>query len=469
MSNGKPAPKSMGKGARLTEGPIPQTIFSLMVPMMLGMLAIVVNNLAGAFFIARVDTIQLAAIGFTAPVGFIIGAVAMALGTGTSAVVSRLFGSGNRDEVRRVTGHAMLLAIACALVVLAIGIITIDPLFRLLGADQQTLPYIHRYMVIYYWGTMLIVAPMIANSVLRASGDAKRPAMIMTTAAVANVIIDPILIFGLFGLPRMEITGAALGGVLSNLIAFCASVYFVIRREHLIDTHSLHLDKIADSWRRILAVGLPSLTSSLMAPITTAFITSQIARFGQEAVAGFAVAARVEGLTVLSLMALSAAMTPFTGQNVGAKRLDRVQDGVNFAFRFSWMYGCAVAVVMWLLAHFLVDLFDLHPEARDTALKHMWIVPISYIGLGMSMTTNGAFNAMGKPMAAMWVSLSRTIMIYAPLAFILSRLVGLPGIFMAAAAANLIAGGIGYTWFQRVFREKMADFTPPQAPAEQRA
>ena len=194
-----------------------------MIPMMLGMIAIVINNVAGAFFIARVSTDQLAAISFTFPVSFIIGSIAMSLGTGTSSVVSRLFGSGNREEVRRITGHAMLLAVACAVVVLIIGLLTIDPLFRLLGADENTLPMIHRYMKIYYWGGIFLVAPMIANSVLRASGDAKRPAMIMTTAAILNIIIDPVLIFGLFGFPRMEIEGAALGGVISNAITMFAS------------------------------------------------------------------------------------------------------------------------------------------------------------------------------------------------------------------------------------------------------
>lgn len=142
---------------------------------------------------------------------FVVGVIAMALGTGTSSVVSRLFGSGNRDDVRRITGHAMLLAVACAIGVLIVGLLTIDPLFRLLGADETTLPMIHRYMRIYYWGGVFMVAPMIANSVLRALGDARRPAMIMTTSAVLNILIDPVLIFGLFGFPRMEIEGAALG------------------------------------------------------------------------------------------------------------------------------------------------------------------------------------------------------------------------------------------------------------------
>lgn len=449
--------KPQGKGARLTEGPVGKSIFSLMLPMMLGMIAIITNNLAGAFFIARVSTDQLAAISFTFPVSFIVGAIAMALGTGTSSVVSRLFGSGSRDEVRRITMHAMLLAVACGVVVLIVGINTIDPLFRLLGADEVTLPHIHRYMAIYYWGGIFLVAPMIANSVLRASGDAKRPALIMTTAAVLNILIDPVLIFGLFGFPRMEIAGAALGGVISNMITFCASAYFVMYREKLVNFAAPAFGLLADSWRRILHVGVPALTSNLMAPVTTAFITSQVARFGHDAVAGFGLASRVEALSVMAMMALSAAMTPFTGQNVGARRMDRVEEGVNFAYRFVVFYGMGVAVFMWLFAWLITRGFALEPGAQHAALLQMWIVPLSYVGLGMSMTTNGAFNAMGKPVAAMWVSLSRTVMVYAPLAWILAHYFGLKGIFVAAAVANLVAGTIGYTWFQAVFREKAAD------------
>jgi len=462
----KPSPN---KGARLADGPIDRAIFSLMLPMMLGMLAIVINGVAGAFFVARVSTDQLAAVSFTFPVSFIVGAIAMALGTGTSAVASRLFGSGNRDEVKRLTAHAMLLGVLCGVAVLVAGLLTIDPLFRLLGADEKVLPLIHRYMRIYYWGGIFLVVPMIANSVLRAAGDAKRPAMIMTTAAVLNVIIDPILIFGLFGFPRMEIDGAALGGVLSNALTMCASGFFVIRREKLVDFHNLAPGLIGDSWRRILHVGLPSLTSSLVAPVTTAFITRQIAGFGPEAVAGFGMASRLEGLTLLAMMALSAAMTPFVGQNFGARRLDRVREGVYFAFRFSLMYGVGAAVVLLVFGGFIADLFGLAGQARDTALLHMHIVPLSYLALGCAMTVNGALNALGRPMAAMWVSLSRTIAVYAPLAWVLSQFLGIVGIFIAAAAANVISGTIGFLWFRFALKDTMAKQPPAPEPAGQRA
>jgi len=438
-----------------------------MLPMALGMIAIVVNNVAGAFFIARISTDQLAAISFTFPVSFIVGAIAMSLGIGTSAMASRLFGAGKREEVRRITGHAMLLAVACAVVVMSIGLLTIDPVFTLLGADEKTLPDIHRYMKIYYWGGIFLVVPMIANSVLRAAGDAKRPALIMATAAVINILIDPVLIFGLFGFPRMEIEGAALGGVIANAITMCASGYFVIHREQLVSLRNFQPELITDSWKRILHVGLPSLTSSLVAPVTTAFITSQVAFYGHGAVAGFGMAARIEGLTLMAMMALSAAMTPFTGQNFGAGRLDRVREGVSFAYRFSLIYGASAAVILFAAGGLLTDLFGLEPEARDAALLQMHIVPLSYMALGCSMTVNGVLNAMGRPMAAMYVSLSRTIAVYAPLAWVLSHFFGLVGIFIAAATANVVSGGIGVAWFRLAFRETLADHQAKTAAAQQ--
>ena len=446
-----------GKRARLTEGPVSKAILSLMLPMMLGMIAIVTNNLAGAFFIARVSTEQLAAITFTFPVSFIVGAMAMSLGVGTSSVVSRLFGAEDRDQIKRITTHAMLLGVLCGAVILAIGLLTIDPVFRLLGADENILPYIHRYMRIYYWGGIFVVAPMIANSVLRASGDAKRPAMIMSTAAILNICIDPVLIFGLFGFPRMEIEGAALGGVIANILTMFASMFFVMYREQLVNIRALDLHLILDSWRRILHVGLPSLTSSLVSPVTTAFITHQIATFGQESVAGFGIASRIEGLSLMAMMALSAGMTPFVGQNFGAQRLDRVREGIRFAYRFSLFYGLAIGAFLLLFGGFVVDLFGLQGAARDTALLQMHVVPISYIALGCAMTVNGSLNALGKPVAAMWISMSRTIAVYAPLAWLLSQFFGLVGIFIAAASANAIAGGIGVFWLGLVYREAVAD------------
>ena len=209
----------LGQGRpRLTEDPIGKSIMSLMLPMMIGMIAIMSYNIVDTYFIGQIGTMELAAVSFTFPVAFIVGAISMGLGIGTSSVASRLFGSKELDQIQRITTHSAILALMVGTCVLILGLNTIEPVFRLLGADDTTLPLIERYMSIYYFGSFFLIVPMIGNSVLRASGDAKTPSLLMTAGALLNVVLDPILIFGWGPMPAM---GSGRCG-LCNCICECA-------------------------------------------------------------------------------------------------------------------------------------------------------------------------------------------------------------------------------------------------------
>jgi len=435
----------------LTDGPVGKSIVSLMLPMMAGMVALMSYSLADTYFVAQLGTLQLAAMSFTFPVNFIVGAIAMGIGTGVSSICSRLFGKNEMGEIQRVATHAVILAAIMGVGVTILGLTTIRPLFTLLGADETTLPLIEQYMSIYYFGGVFLVIPMIGNSVMRSSGDAKTPAKIMTTAALLNIAIDPILIFGLFGAPRLELEGAAIATVLANVITALTSVGIVVFRDHLIRFKSEDLPRLFESWQEILHIGVPSMTSSLIAPMTTAFITWQVSSFGQEAVAGFGVASRVEGIALLCLMAMSASVAPFTGQNFGRGDYSRVRKGIRFCYKFSIVYGSIIALLMAVLSPYIAAAFTDDPKATASTLMHMRLVPWSYFLLGFSMIAVSAFNAIGKPMPAMWISLTRTILVYAPLAFFMAWWLGLIGVFLAAFIANLCSGALAFFWFRSVF------------------
>lgn len=450
----------LGQGRpRLTEDPIGKSIMSMMLPMMIGMIAIVSYNIVDTYFIGQIGTLELAAISFTFPVAFIVGAIAMGLGIGTSSVASRLFGAQELGQIQRITTHAAILALIVGISVLILGLNTIGPLFSLLGADATTLPLIDRYMSIYYFGNVFLIVPMIGNSVLRASGDVKTPSYLMTAGALLNVILDPIFIFGFGPVPAMGIEGAAYATVLSNALVGAVSFSIIYFRDHLIRIKKKDWPMLWDSWRRILHVGIPSLASSLVAPMTTAFITWQVAQFGQIAVAGFGIASRVEGISLMVLMALSAAMTPFTGQNYGAKLYGRVTEGMRFAYRVSMIYGLGIAFILFFAAPYIGGVFTENDEAISTATMHLGLVPWSYGFLGMSMISVSAFNAVGKPTPGMLVSMSRTIGVYAPLAFLLAWLLDLRGVFLAAFIANIIAGLLGYFWFRSAMKSYFIEAT----------
>ena len=438
---------------KLTQGSEGRALWSIMYPMLLGMIAMVSYNIVDTYFVGQLGASDLAAISFTFPVVYFVGAVTVGLGHGTSSVCARLFGEENITDVGRVSLHAIMLGVVTGLVFLVIGLLTIDPLFRLLGADDSTLVIIHRYMRIYYFGGVFMVVPLIVNPVLRASGDAKTPAIIMSTAAMLNIILDPILIFGLLGAPELGVEGAAISTVVANAGAMIAAILVIRFRNHFVTFGSWSLDLLMDSWRRILHVGLPAMASTVVGPLTTAFITSQVAQFGQEAVAGYGVASRVEGLAYIVLMALSVAVTPFVGQNFGAGQIGRMDAGIRWSQRFSLAYGLFVAAVLALGGTMIASAFTDSETAIHTASLHLRVVPISYLALGVAMTATSSFNAVGKPLPGMFISMTRTILVYAPLAFIFARLFGLPGIFAAACTANLIAGACGFVLIRKVFAD----------------
>jgi putative MATE family efflux protein len=443
----------LGQGRmRLTEDPVGKSIISLMLPMLVGMLALVSYSIVDTFFIGQLGTMELAAVSFTFPVSFIVSAISVGLGTGVSSVASRLFGSGERDAIQRITTHAAILAVACGLIVLTIGLSTIEPVFTLLGANETTLPLIEQYMSIYYFGGVFLIIPMIGNSVLRASGDAKTPAQLMTAGAIVNVILDPIFIFGFGPIPRLELEGAAIATVFANFLVGSFSFGIIYFREHLIRWKTEDLPLMLNSWRRILHVGIPSMASSLVAPFTTALITWQVSQFGQESVAGFGVASRVEGIMMMAMMAMAAAMTPFAGQNYGAKLYGRVLDGMHFGYKVAMIYGVVVAALLMFASTFIAGLFTENAQAIATSNMHLMLVPWSYGFLGMSMISVSAFNAVGKPNPAMIVSMCRTIIVYAPLALLLAALLDLRGVFLAAFTANILAGILGFIWFRAVFK-----------------
>ena len=422
-----------------------------MYPTLLGMIAIVSYNISDTYFIGKLGTVELAAVSFTFPVVLVIGSITVGLAHGTSAVCARLFGEENIEDVGRVTAHALLLGVAVGLVFLVVGLLTIDPLFRLLGAENETIEFIRRYMRIYYYGGVFLVVPLIVNPVLRAAGDARSPSTIVSACAVLHLVLAPVLIFGWLGAPKLGIEGAAVATVFSNFVMTVASISVVYFREHLISFGSLSFHLLWDSWRRILHVGLPSAASTAIGPLTMAFITSQIAQFGQEAVAGYGVASRIESLITLVLMALSVAVTPFVGQNFGARKPGRVNNGIRWSWLFSLGYGLCVALILALGGGVIASAFTDSQMAIDTASLHLRIVPISYLALGVALTATSAFNAVSKPMLGMMISMTRTILVYAPLAFLFARYFGLTGIFAAACAANFVAGACGVLLSQKVF------------------
>ena len=199
----------MTKSALLVKNPVGKTITGMTFPLLGGIYAMIAFTLADTYFVSRMGTTALAAISFTFPVGMVLVYFILGIGVGTSSIVSRTIGQGNHADAARFATDGLTLGVLFVILEILLGILTIDPLFIFLGAKGEVLALIRDYMQIWYVAIGFFIISMMSNNIIRAAGDAKFPSIVMMISALINLILDPILIFGYFGLPAFGIRGAA--------------------------------------------------------------------------------------------------------------------------------------------------------------------------------------------------------------------------------------------------------------------
>jgi MATE family, multidrug efflux pump len=440
--------------ARLTQGSVGRHLIDMAVPVLFGIFTMIGQAFADMWFIGRVGDRELAALSFAFPILMIVTSVAIGLGAGTSSVVARAIGAHNHRRARRLATDSLILSFGITAIISAIGFFTINPLFTLLGAPADMIPLIAGYMTILYAGVPFVVVGMVGMSSMRATGDTRLPSMLMVIASIANVILDPILIFGVGPVPAMGLNGAAMASLLSRTAIFGGTLYLMRMRLDMLTFNKPDPGELRSSWADILHVGIPAAATNAIIPIATGVITAMLARYGPEAVAGFGVASRVESLTLVLFYALSAVIGPFVGQNIAAGRADRIFEALRLCTFFCLGTGLAIAVLLAISGEWLPTLFSDNPQVTDVSTLFLMIAPISYGAYGMVMIMNASFNGMGKPMPAVHISVSRMAVIYVPLAFVAERFFGIAGIFAAYAFANIVSGIVAYAWARASVQEQ---------------
>jgi len=434
------------RGAKLTQGPVGRHLVEMTVPMLLGITTLMAQSFIDAWFLGRVGDRALAAFAFGFPILMILTSVAIGLGAGTSSVVARAIGAEDDARAKRLATDSMILSLLVALVITTVGVLTIHPLFRALGAPEDMLPMIESFMTILYGAVPFIVLGMVGTSTMRATGDTRLPSKLMIAAAILNVVLDPIFIFGLGPIPAMGLDGAATAGLVSRGAFFFASVYYLRYRLDLLTFERPDAAAMRKSWSAILHVGLPAAGTNIIIPVGATLITAMIADFGPKAVAGFGVAGRVESLVLVIYYAMSSVIGPFVGQNLSAGKEDRIQHALNLCAGFCLASGLVIAAVLAMLSGFLPRLFSDSPEVITVTKTYLLMAPISFGAYGIVMVVNAAFNGLGNPMPGVAISVTRIMLLYVPLAWLGREWFGVAGIFGAFAIANLLSGALGHFW-----------------------
>ena len=430
--------------ASLTEGPIGPTLLKLTVPMLFGIMGMVVFNLIDTIYIGRLGTAELAALSFTFPVVMVVTSIGLGIGVGASSLISFAIGEGDHSKVQRITSDSLVLSLLLVSVFITIGYFTIDPLFTALGATPEILALIHQYMDIWYLGVPFVLFPMVGNNALRAKGDMKTPATIMLIIVVVNIILDPLLIFGLGPFPELGLKGAAIATVFARAISLVIGLYVLHYRDNMLTFKSPGITKVLSSWKNLLAIALPAASGRMIVPIAIGIVTHLIASYGAAPVAAYGAASRAEFFMLAILMALSSVLNPFVGQNIGANKVERAKEALSKALRFALLWGIGSFLLMQLIARPVANLFSTEKDVIEHIVLYLHIVPLGYALRGVFDIVANVLYVLRKPLLSVGLILMQMIFLIVPLIYLGSYFFGIKGIFIGLVIANIISGIIGY-------------------------
>lgn len=452
----------MSATARLVTGSVRGHLLGQTLPMILGVAATMSVGLVDAYFIGQLGAAELAAVSFIFPITIAITSLGVGVMVGISSVIARALGEGDRDRAERRANFGAAFAFFVGLA-LGLGLFALlGPLFRLMQAPAHLLPLIRDYMAPFALGMPLLLLQMGLGGILRGQGEARAIGTISLTFAVANWILDPVLIWGAFGIEGMGIAGAAWATLIGWALAIGVALLLIRRSALQIHPTLIRQCRMGESAKAILAVAGPAAFSNAINPIGLAVLTALLAREGEAAVAGFGAAGRLQSFAVVPLLGLSGSIGAIVGQNWGAGQAGRARLALKEAMLFCVLYGALVAIALFAFGDWFAGIFTEDPQVIREFSSYLAISVWGYAGFGVLIVANGALNAVDKARFALGQSFARVFLVMLPFAWLLRPHWGANAVYAAELAANLVGGAVAAYIAWQVLRNRPVKSGAPQ-------
>lgn len=423
--------------AKFVQGSTMRHILVMSGTASIGLMALFVVDLLDMFFISLLGQVELAAaIGFAGTIIFFSTSVSIGSSIAMGALVSKALGSKENEKAKQLASSTLVIAFVVNSAITIVMFWFIPDLLAMIGAKGFVAERAQAYLSILLPSTPLIAIAMAAGAGLRAVGDAKRSMLATLYGGIVNAILDPIFIFGF----NMNVEGAAIASVISRATVLVFSLY------PLIVTHKLiSLPKWADIKHHspaIFTIAIPAIITNTATPIGNAIVTSTLAPFGEDFVAGFAVVGRLIPVTFAVIFAMSGAVGPIIGQNYGANRIDRVRDTLRNALFFTAIYCVSVSLILFVLQDQIISWFSLVDDAALIMATFCSVIAITFIFNGAMFVANTSFNNLGKPLYSTALNLSKATIGTLPFVYFGAQWYGGVGVLYGQALGNIVFGVI---------------------------
>ncbi|USD66185.1 MATE family efflux transporter [Vibrio sp. SCSIO 43136] len=441
--------------AKFVQGSTMKHILTMSGAGSVGLIALFAVDLLDMLFISMLGQVELAAaVGFGGTLLFFSTSVSIGTSIAMGALVSKALGAKDLDKAKRKATSTLMLAFFISLVVTCVMWLNVETLLAAIGAQGVALERATAYLHILLPSGPLLALGMASGAGLRAAGDAKRSMWATLAGGGVNAVLDPLFIFG-FG---WNVEGAAWASVAARVTVFAMSILPLLRIHNLLqwpDFSSLSTDS-----RAILTIAIPAIITNTATPIGNAIVTSSIAQFGENFVAGFAVIGRISPVAFAVIFALSGAVGPIIGQNYGAERIDRVKETLLNSLLFVTVYCVAVAVILYLVQDQVINLFDLTGDAKVMVAAFCTYVAISFVFNGALFVANTSFNNLGKPIYSTALNLGKATLGTLPFVWVGAQWFGALGVLYGQAVGSIVFGLLGLAVLRIHINAMMSDFEP---------
>ncbi|MBQ5951438.1 MAG: MATE family efflux transporter [Lachnospiraceae bacterium] len=436
--------------------PVPRLIVTMSVPIMLSMMVQALYNIVDSIFVARLSENALSAVSLAFPVQNFMIAVGTGTGVGVSALLSRSLGEKNFDRADRTAGNALFLAVASSLIFLLFGLFLTELYYASLTDIEDIARAGIAYTRVVTTASIGLMGALMTERLLMATGRTVFSMITQMSGAVTNMILDPILIFGLFGAPAMGVTGAAVATVAGQFLSLALGLVFNLRKNPDIRLSVKNLRPDGGIIARIYRVGVPSIVMASIGSVMTFFMNKILLSFTETATAVFGAYFKLQSFVFMPVFGMNNGIVPIVAYNYGARSRERIREAMKYGMLYAEGIMLFGTLVFQLLPRPLLLLFSASERMMQIGVPALRIISLCFMLAGFNIVTVSVSQALGRSLFGLWLSVIRQIAVLLPAAYLFSLLGNVDLVWISFPLAEAVALVISLAYRRKI--ERIIDF-----------
>lgn len=432
--------------------PVPRLLITMSLPMMLSMLVQALYNIVDSIFVAQINENALTAVSLAFPIQSLMIAISAGTGVGINALLSRNLGEKKFEDANRAAKNGIFLALVSFALMALIGLTCSHSFFRLQTRDEQIVTYGTQYLTIICILSIGIFMQMTLERLLQSTGKTVYTMITQGIGAIINIIMDPILIFGLFGFPRLEVAGAAIATVTGQIVAVTLSVYFNCTKNKELNLNMKGFRPDKKIIATIYQVGVPSIIMQSIGSVMVFGMNKILLMFSSTAAAVFGVYFKLQSFIFMPVFGMNNGLVPILAYNYGAGSRERFVDSLKCGIKYAVAIMFAGLVIFQAAPEFLLGLFDASEAMLEIGVPALRTISYGFALAGFGIVCGTAFQALGSATYSMMVSIARQLVVLLPAAYLLSLTGRVQNVWWSFPIAELVSMLITVLFLVKIYK-----------------